>query len=72
LVLFGTGIPNTDVRVTVAGIGVEVLYAGPQGEYEGLDQVNVRLPSYLARRGPVECVITAGGRRSNTAIIEMR
>ena len=52
LILYGTGIRGrsslSDVSVTIGGIPATVLYAGPQGTYPGLDQVNVLLPQALA------------------------
>ncbi len=58
LLLYGTGIRglgSTPSRgVTVGGQGQTVQYAGPQGEFIGLDQVNVRLNRNLAGRGLVD------------------
>jgi len=48
LVLFGTGMrfrsSLSNVSVKIGGIDAPVEYAGPQGEFAGLDQINVRLP----------------------------
>jgi uncharacterized protein (TIGR03437 family) len=40
--------------VTIAGIEAPILYAGPQGEFPGLDQINVLPPKALKGRGVVE------------------
>jgi uncharacterized protein (TIGR03437 family) len=44
LILYGTGIRGNSglsaVALSVGGISVPVRYAGPQNQYEGLDQVN--------------------------------
>jgi uncharacterized protein (TIGR03437 family) len=52
LVMFGTGLRNRSslaaVKVNIGGVESPVEYAGPQGHYAGLDQVNVRLPRSLA------------------------
>ncbi len=52
LILYGTGIRGRDslsnVSVTISGVPATVSYAGPQGVYPGLDQVNVLIPQALA------------------------
>jgi len=40
---------------------VEIVFAGPQGSSDGLDQVNLRLPRYLAGAGKVGIVINVDG-----------
>lgn len=50
LTIFGTGIRNNRAPIgAIATIGgmldAQVTYAGPQGLYDGLDQVNILLPS---------------------------
>jgi uncharacterized protein (TIGR03437 family) len=76
LVLFGTGIRwrrSLDaVRVTVGGEPTEVLYAGWQLEYTGLDQVNVRLPRSLAGRGEVEVLLEVDGKPANVVTVSLR
>jgi uncharacterized protein (TIGR03437 family) len=70
LVLYGTGLNGaSDVSATVGGVGVPVAYAGPQGTYAGLDQINVPLPQSLAGAGRVEIVVTAGGKASNPVYV---
>ena len=69
LVLYGTGIrgfsqlPN--VRVRIGHMNVPVLYAGPQGSYAGLDQVNVSLPVGLRGHGQLVVTVTVDGQSSN-------
>jgi len=76
LLLFGSGIRGTaglpSARVTVAGADMEVLYAGPQGSFVGLDQVNVRLSRSLVGRGEVDVVVTVGGKTANTVRIRVQ
>jgi hypothetical protein len=52
LVLYGTGIRAGGgaraVSARAGGKDLEVLFAGPQGDFVGLDQVNLRLPRSLA------------------------
>lgn len=69
LLLFGTGLRHRNslgsVTATIAGTPVEVLYAGAQGDFVGLDQVNLRLPQSLAGRGEVNVVLIVDGRAGN-------
>jgi uncharacterized protein (TIGR03437 family) len=75
LELYGTGIRNrtslADVVVTAAGISLPVLYAGPQPQFPGLDQVNVRLPANLAGAGLVDIVVAVSGQTSNAVSIDI-
>jgi uncharacterized protein (TIGR03437 family) len=76
LLLFGTGFRHRQsisvVSVTIGGAPVEVLYAGAQGLFFGLDQLNTRLPRTLAGRGEVEIVLKVDGRAANTVMISVR
>jgi len=69
LVMFGTGIRNRSsqsaVTVKVGGRDAEVLYAGAQGDFVGLDQLNLRLPSGLNGRGDVNIEIVVDGLTAN-------
>ncbi len=66
LILYGTGLNNAkDVTVTIGGMPAQLTYAGPQGTYSGLDQINVLLPQSLAGKGKVDIIVTAGGKPSN-------
>ncbi|MCX6587788.1 MAG: YHYH protein [Acidobacteria bacterium] len=73
LVLYGTGLNGAkEVTATVGGVATPVAYAGPQGRYAGLDQINVTLPAGLAGRGKVDVVVTAGGKPSNAVNLVIR
>ena len=64
--LYGTGIRGrTAVAATVDGASAAVLFAGPQNQYPGLDQVNIGLPRALAGRGLVELRLTVDGKPAN-------
>jgi uncharacterized protein (TIGR03437 family) len=67
---FGTGIrgasSTANVTVTIGGVSAPVSYAGPQGTFPGLDQVNVALPLALRGAGQVDVVLTVDGVASNT------
>ncbi len=70
---YGTGIRGrsslANVSVTIGGVSAQVLYAGPQGTYPGLDQVNVGLPLSLHGAGIVDVNLTVDGLSSNTVQI---
>lgn len=75
LVLYGTGIRGhaaNGVIAKIAGRSVDVLYAGDQGAFPGLDQVNLRVPLTVGGFGSVEIQLTVDGSPSNivTAIFQ--
>lgn len=76
LVLFGTGIRGRSalsaVSVRVGGQPVTVEFAGAQGAFAGLDQVNVVLPPSLAGRGDVAVELTVDGVAANVGRIVIR
>lgn len=76
LVLFGTGIRGRSAAGTVTaqigGTTVEVLYAGPQGGFVGLDQVNLPIPRTLAGRGEVVVGLTIDGKPANSIKINIK
>jgi uncharacterized protein (TIGR03437 family) len=76
LLLFGTGIRNrravTDVTATIDGVSVPVDYAGEQGQFLGLDQVNLVLSPEFAGRGTVDLSITVNSRPANTVRLAFR
>ena len=76
IVLFGTGMRGhggpSEVSATIGGEQVAVLFAGAQGEFAGLDQVNLGpIPRTLAGRGEIEIVIAIGGRQSNAVKLDI-
>lgn len=62
LALFGTGWRKVgslaNVRVRVGGIDCPVEYAGSQLIFEGVDQINARLPRSLIGKGEVDVVVS--------------
>jgi uncharacterized protein (TIGR03437 family) len=69
LELWATGLDEAEasmVQATIGGLDATVLYAGPQGVYPGVDQINVVIPQSLAGAGKVPIVVSAGGVTSNT------
>lgn len=75
LTLYGTGIRQRSspekVSVTINGINVPVLYAGPQPQYPGLDQVNVPLILSLRGSGESNVVLSVDGQIANTVTINI-
>ncbi len=87
LVLYGTGVrrvpaanPNDgngvaeSVTVTIDGKPATVLYAGAQGSFTGLDQLNIEFPTALAGQGTrrVEVVVTVGGVTANRVTVQIK
>jgi uncharacterized protein (TIGR03437 family) len=76
LVLFGTGIRGgSGFRNTTARVGgheAAVLYAGPQGGFDGLDQINLQLPRSLIGAGTVDIEVTVDGGVSNIVTVNIR
>jgi uncharacterized protein (TIGR03437 family) len=76
LLLYATGIRHRSslaaVTCTVNGISAPVQYAGPQGHFAGLDQVNVELPKSLMGSGLSDVVLTVDGQAANTVQINIQ
>jgi uncharacterized protein (TIGR03437 family) len=74
LELYATGLRRAApaVLVRVAGQDLTPLYAGPQPQYGGVDQVNVILPASLRGAGEVNVTIVIGAQLSNTVTIRLQ
>jgi uncharacterized protein (TIGR03437 family) len=76
LLLYGSGVRGraalSDVVVTIGGVPAEVVYAGPQGNFVGLDQVNVKLPRSLAGRKEVNVLLSVTGRTANPVTVSIK
>ncbi len=76
LVLFGTGIRFhsglSGIAAQIGGTSAETLYAGPQNDFVGLDQINLLIPRSLAGRGEVDVVLTANGKSANTVRVNIK
>lgn len=74
LELYGTGIRSHTTPVT-AKIGSTTLtasYAGPQGGFVGLDQINIVLPRSLAGNGTVNLQLIVDGQAANTVTLNFK
>ncbi len=75
LEIYGTGLKGAgtaNVTATIGGVSTPVLYAGPQGAFAGLDQVNIQIPSALAGKGNVNIQLTAAGISLNPAEVTIQ
>jgi uncharacterized protein (TIGR03437 family) len=74
--LYGTGIRNraslSDVIAQIGGEKADVFYAGPQGGFAGLDQINLRIPRAVAGRGEVVVSLTVSGKSANPVTLNIR
>jgi len=84
LILFGTGLRNApdpnpsdgngvaeSLQASFGGVSAPVAFAGAQGGFVGLDQINLQIPAGLAGRGVVNLVITVNGRAANTVQVRI-
>ncbi len=73
LTLFGTGLRGAmgAPLATIGGVSVGITVA--QGEYPGLDQINLGpLPGPLAGRGEAPIIVVVGGKASNQVTVNIR
>jgi uncharacterized protein (TIGR03437 family) len=71
LELYATGIRHVSalsaVTVQIGALILRAQYAGAQGQYGGLDQINVQLPRSLAGSGTLNVVVTVKDAAQNIA-----
>jgi uncharacterized protein (TIGR03437 family) len=76
LALFGTGIRGRtslgNVSVKIGDVDATVLFAGPQADLIGLDQINLPLPRSLKGRGEVTINLIVDGRMANPLIVAIQ
>lgn len=76
LIAYGTGLRNRSalaaVTATIGGANADVSFAGAQGSFTGLDQLNLAIPRSLAGRGNVDVVVGVDGKNANTVTINVR
>ena len=69
LIMYGAGVrfasSLANVTMQIGGATAQVLYAGPQGGFVGLDQLNVALPRALAGRGTVDIALMVDRQAAN-------
>ena len=76
LVLYGTGVRSrsslANVAARVGNLSLTPAYAGPQGQFPGLDQIDVALPASLQGAGRVNVSLTVDGQTSNTVTLNFQ
>lgn len=76
LVLYGTGIRHratlANITVKIGGVAAVVDYASQQGQFVGLDQINVRVPKSLLGRGTVAVEVEVEGKAANPVRIAIK
>jgi len=73
LVLAATGLGSANsATATIGETTAQVLYAGPQGGWPGLDQLNIVVPRSLAGSGKVYVTISADGKVSNPVYVTIQ
>jgi len=77
LTLYATGIRHhgsspDDLLVTINGISVPALYAGPQPDFAGLDQINVPVLLSLRGSGMANVVLKVNQHQANTVTVDIQ
>ena len=76
LSLFATGVRKRSsleaVRAVINGVEAPVLFAGDQGGFVGLDQVNIELPRSLVGSGLVDVTLIVDGQIANVIQINIK
>lgn len=76
LILFGAGTrfrsSLSNVSARIGGVDAPVLFVGAQGDFVGLDQINLQLPRSLIGRGEVEIRLTADGQQANPVTVSVK
>jgi uncharacterized protein (TIGR03437 family) len=76
LTLYGTGISGfssmANVTARIGSVFPQILYADPQGQYPGLDQVNLIVPRALAGAGEVPVILTIDGQTANVVTLSVK
>jgi uncharacterized protein (TIGR03437 family) len=73
LILFGSGIRKSPIglmKITIGGVEAAVLYAGAQGGFAGLDQINTQIPTGIS--GVVDVVVSVNGKTANVVQARIR
>jgi uncharacterized protein (TIGR03437 family) len=76
LLLFATGVRGRanplNASVNIGGLTLPVDYAGSQGTFVGLDQINILLPPSLKGKGEVDVTLTIDGVTLNTVRVQIK
>jgi hypothetical protein len=73
LQFFAAGVSGpAEVHAQIAGEDAPVLYAGPAGQFPGLEQVSIQIPRGLAGRGDADVTLTVDNQTSNPVRIHIQ
>jgi uncharacterized protein (TIGR03437 family) len=75
LQLYATGmdaVSASQAQATIGGVAGSVAYAGPQGTFIGLDQINITIPNSLAGSGNIPIIVSVNGQTANTVNITVQ
>ncbi len=76
LSLFGTGVRRRSsleaVRAIIGGVEAPLQFAGDQGGFAGLDQINIEIPRSLAGSGLVDVTLIVDGQIANVVQVNIR
>jgi uncharacterized protein (TIGR03437 family) len=76
LILYGTGWRYRSsldaVNLKIGGVDAPAQFAGAQGSFAGLDQINLQVPRILAGRGEMDLVLMVDGRQANVVRVSVR
>ena len=76
LLLYGTGTRYrtslANVKVQIDGQNLPVTFANAQGQFAGVDQINVLLPRMLSGRGEINLTVVADGKAANTVKVKVK
>jgi uncharacterized protein (TIGR03437 family) len=76
LMLPGTGFRSSSglagFSATIGGASAQVLAAGPDSDFPGVDWVNVQVPRSLAGHGPSDIVLAVDGSTANTVTVNIK
>lgn len=75
LVIFGTGLRGANLEDVDGRIGefiAEALFIGPQPDFTGLDQINLRVPRRLAGKGEVAVDLLIDDQKANSVVIAFK
>ncbi len=76
IAFYGTGVRGraslSEVTATLGGEPVSVSYAGAQGDFYGVDQINIEVPRELMGRGEIDFVLRINGKESNAVKVSLK
>ena len=76
LVIFATGVRGrtsvNNVKALLSGQELPVDFAGPQGSFVGLDQINIPIPRTFKGKGEVSMILRVDSRDSNTVTVNFQ